>query len=131
MRKSREKSAQNRSRRDSRAKKDEHVKAEMVVMRTEEARKTCPRPSVNERLRADARATAKRGELLVSNPALRRRQDWRSRQSLSQLAKQRREREGVREPHEQTSGGVGNESGHFQQLEAQRIELRVAQAGSE
>jgi hypothetical protein len=72
MRKSREKSASSRSRRDSRAKKDEHVKAEIGVTRIEEARKTCPWPRVDTRLRADARATAKRGELLVSNMELRR-----------------------------------------------------------
>jgi len=59
MRKRREKPVQDSSRGNFWAKKDEDIKAEIVVTRPEEARKRCSRPGVDTRLRADARAAAK------------------------------------------------------------------------
>lgn len=76
--------------------------------------KTGFRCGVDTRLRADARATAKRRELLVSNMELRRREERRSSQSLRQLAKQGCEREGLGEPYEHPAGGVRNNGGDFQ-----------------
>jgi hypothetical protein len=50
MRKRREKSVQDSSRGNFWAKKDEDIKAEIVVTRPEEARKRCSRPGVDTRL---------------------------------------------------------------------------------
>lgn len=67
----------------------------------------------------------------MSNPKLCGRQDRGPRQDLRQLAKQGCEWEGVGEPHEHPSGGVGDQRGDFQESEPQRLELRAAPAWRE